>query len=119
MTAAVHKAELSSRADQRLGFLLSRPGRVEFRLGLYPEAVTAAKHALAVDRTVRGGQFSQVLFDLPNVAYYSYRAGDSVAAEQAIDPHGEHVARTLVQLAELKMREGEYSDAEHLCERAL
>ncbi len=85
LTAAVHKAELSSPADQRLSFLLSRLGRVEFQLGRYPEAVTTAKHALAVGRSEHGGQFPGVLFDLRNVAYYSYRAGDSAAAEQAID----------------------------------
>lgn len=85
LVAAVHKEELSFSADRRLVFLLSRLGRVEFQLGRYPEAVIAVKHALAVNRTEHGGQFSAVLFDLRNVAYYSYRAGDRAAADQAID----------------------------------
>lgn len=85
LTAAVRKAESSSPPDQWLGFLLSRLGRVELQLGRYSDAVTTARRALAVDRTVHGVQLSRVLVDLQNVAYYSYRAGDSVAAEQAVD----------------------------------
>ena len=85
LTAAVREAESSSPPDQRLGFLLSRLGRVEFQLGRYSDAVTTARRALAVDRTVHGVQLSRILVDFQNVAYYSYRAGDSVAAEQAVD----------------------------------